>query len=68
MPSRNPADTPLGALAEVAGALAETRSRLRKRQILVEFLSELREREVAPAVLLLTGRVLPESEERSPRS
>ncbi|MFQ5919025.1 MAG: ATP-dependent DNA ligase [Thermoplasmata archaeon] len=64
MPPRDPPDTPLKALAEVARGLAATRSRLQKREILVEFLSGLQGDEVAPTVLLLTGRVLPESEEQ----
>ncbi|MEE8232191.1 MAG: hypothetical protein V3R46_02610, partial [Thermoplasmata archaeon] len=65
MPSRDPRDTPLKALVEVARALAGTRSRLQKREILVEFLSGVKAEEVAPTVLLLTGRILPESQDRA---
>ncbi len=65
MPSRDPRDAPLKALVEVARALAGTRSRLQKREILVEFLSGVKAEEVAPTVLLLTGRVLPESQDRA---
>ncbi len=65
MPSRDQRDTRLKALVEVARALAGTRSRLQKREILVEFLSGVKADEVAPAVLLLTGRVLPESQGRA---
>ncbi|MFQ5986421.1 MAG: ATP-dependent DNA ligase [Thermoplasmata archaeon] len=65
MPRRGRPDAPLRALVDAAGALAATRSRLTKREILVEFLAGLKQDEVAPAVLLLTGRVLPESQDRT---
>lgn len=53
----------LASLADVASNLEATSSRLEKRRILVEFLRDLGEEEVGPAVLLLTGKVLPETEE-----
>ncbi|MFQ5907442.1 MAG: ATP-dependent DNA ligase [Thermoplasmata archaeon] len=65
MPSPGGPDTPLQALVEVAEALAATRSRLQKREILVEFLTGLKHEEVAPAVRILTGRLLPESQDRT---
>ncbi|MFQ6012302.1 MAG: ATP-dependent DNA ligase [Thermoplasmata archaeon] len=65
MPSRGPPDTPLHAVVDVAEALQATRSRLAKREVLVAFLTGLKKEEVAPAVLLLTGRVLPESQDRA---
>ncbi len=65
MPAPGRPDTPLQALVDVAGALASTRSRLKKREILVEFLSGLKDEEVAPGVRILTGRILPESQERT---
>lgn len=57
--------TPLRRLVELAQKLKATRSRLKKRALLVEFLGGLPHDEVAPAVLLLTGRILPESEARA---
>ncbi len=65
MPTRSRPDTPLKALVEVARDLAATRSRLKKREILVAFLSGVKDAEVAPTVLLLTGRILPESQDRT---
>lgn len=65
MPSEGAPNTSLKALADAARALKATRSRLEKRRILVEFLTGLKSEEVAPSVLLLTGRVLPESEDRT---
>ncbi len=57
--------TPLRGLLEVSRALKGTRSRLEKRRILVQFLAGLQPREISPAVLLLTGKILPESENRT---
>lgn len=53
----------LSALAETARSLKATASRLEKRRILVEFLETLAEEEIGPAVLLLTGRILPDTDE-----
>lgn len=61
MPRRG-TETPLSRLVEVVEALEATRSRLEKRGILVGFLRGLGAEEVGPAVLLLTGKVLPESD------
>ncbi len=54
--------TPLRALVDLSRELKGTRSRLKKRALLAAFLEGLPPAEVAPAVLLLTGRVLPKSE------
>lgn len=55
--------TCLRELVALAGALRGTRSRLEKRRLLVEFLTRIPIEEVAPSVLLITGKVLPESEQ-----
>lgn len=54
--------TPFQGLVEVAEGLRATRSRLEKRRLLVTLLQRLGQVEVAPAVLLLLGKVLPESD------
>ncbi|MFQ5837242.1 MAG: ATP-dependent DNA ligase [Thermoplasmata archaeon] len=58
-------ETPLLKLVELSGSLEGTSSRLEKRRLLVQFLKTLLPEEVSPAVLLLTGRILPESERRA---
>lgn len=55
--------TPLAELLEVSLALKETRKTLEKRRILVKFLKGLSPEEISPAVLIMTGRILPESEQ-----
>lgn len=54
--------TPLKVLVDLARELQATRSRLKKRRLLGTFLEALPPEEVAAAALLLTGRILPESE------
>ncbi len=55
--------TSLWKLLETSQALKGTRKRLEKRRILVEFLKGLSPKEVSPAVLILTGKLLPESDQ-----
>ncbi len=56
--------TALSMVLELTQALKGTRSRLEKRRLLAQFLKGLPSQEVSPAVLLLTGKILPESEKR----
>ncbi len=65
MSSGEDSKTSLRELLQVSKSLKGTRSRLEKRRILVQFLSGLRPEEVPPAVLLLTGKVLPESKRKA---
>jgi DNA ligase-1 len=55
-----PAETPFAALVAVCGDLEATSRRLAKRRRVAEFLRSLPPEEVAPAVLLLVGRIFPE--------
>ncbi len=57
-----PALTPFARLADLTDALAATTKRLEKRRLLAEFLRGLRREEVGPAILILTGRIFPESD------
>lgn len=52
------------ALAEVVAALGKTSKRLEKRRLLAQFLRSLGREEVPAAVLLLTGSVFAESDDR----
>ncbi len=62
VPTSDRPGTPLAELLRLSEALKATRRRLEKRRLLVEFLGRLPPEEVSPAVLILTGRILPESE------
>jgi len=57
--------TAFAALSRLCESLAATSKRLEKRRILAEFLRSLDPEEVAPAVLLLTAKILPESEQKA---
>jgi DNA ligase 1 len=59
-----PGETQFSVLATLVGRLARTSSRLEKRHLVAAFLRELSRAEVAPSVLLLTGRVFAESDGR----
>jgi len=59
------AETPFSTIADLAERLAGTTKRLEKRRMLAEYLRSLRPDEIAPAVLILTARVLPESEQKA---
>ncbi|MFQ5909309.1 MAG: ATP-dependent DNA ligase [Thermoplasmata archaeon] len=58
-------ETPFSELVEVCNSLLSTRKRLEKRKILAEFLSTLRKEEMSPAVLLIIGRIFPETDARA---
>ncbi len=55
-------ETPFRALADLCHKLEATSGRLEKRRLVAEFLRGLPPAEVAAAVLLVTGRIFPESE------
>ena len=57
--------TAFAALSTLCEQLAATSKRLEKRRLLGEFLRSLDPEEVAPSVLLLTAKILPESEQRA---
>lgn len=58
-------EAPFATIADLCERLAATRKRLEKRRLIADVLRSLRPDEVAPAVLILTARVLPESEQRA---
>ncbi len=57
--------TPFTRLADLAHALEATSKRLEKRALLAQFLRSLNREEVAPAVLLIVGRIFAEADERA---
>jgi len=59
-----PLPTAFAAVARLCVGLAATSKRLEKRRLIAEFLRSLDREEVAPAVLLLAGKILPETEQR----
>jgi len=58
-------ETAFSELARVCSALRATTKRLEKREIISTFLKRLRTDEVSGAVLLIIGRIFPESEGRA---
>jgi len=58
-------ETPFLTIAHLAERLTATTKRLEKRRMIAEYLRSLRPDEIAPSVLLLTARVLPESEQKA---
>lgn len=61
----NEGNTPFRQLALVCKRLGNTGKRLEERRIVSDFLKTLNEREVGPAVLLLVGRIFPETESKA---
>ncbi len=59
------AETPFSTIADLAAKLQDTAKRLEKRRLIAECLRSLRPDEVAPAVLILTSRIFPESEQKA---
>jgi DNA ligase-1 len=57
--------TPLSSLVEVCQSLSSTTKRLEKREIISSFLKGLGPEEIGPAVLLIIGRIFPETESRA---
>lgn len=58
----SPQPTPFARVADLTEGLAATSKRLEKRRLLAEFLRSLRRDEIGPAILILTGRIFPESD------
>ncbi len=57
--------TPFSRFTELCSALETTPSTKRKRELIADFLKTLRREEVESAVLLLSGRILPETDQKS---
>src|SRR5690348_10183538 len=55
------ADATLAEIAVLAASLARTTKKLEKRRIIADLLRGLSRAEMAPVVLLLSGRIFPES-------
>lgn len=58
-------ETPLSSLVSVCQSLASTRKRLKKREMISSFLKSLEPKEIGPAVLLIVGRIFPETESKA---
>ncbi|UCD91882.1 MAG: ATP-dependent DNA ligase [Methanobacteriota archaeon] len=58
-------ETPLSSLVSVCQSLASTRKRLEKREMISSFLKNLEPEEIGPAVLLIVGRIFPETESKA---
>jgi DNA ligase-1 len=58
-------ESPLSSLVDVCKSLSSTTKRLKKRELISTFLKKLGPEEIGPAVLLIIGRIFPESESRA---
>lgn len=58
-------ETPLSSLVSVCQSLASTTKRLKKRETISTFLKSLEPKEIGPAVLLIIGRIFPETESKT---
>lgn len=57
--------TPFSRITELCGELRSTPSTNRRQELIADFLLSLRDEEVEAGVLLLSGRVLPETDQRA---
>lgn len=58
-------ETPLSSLVDVCKSLRSTTKRSKKREIISSFLQNLDPEEIGPAVLLIIGRIFPETESKA---
>jgi DNA ligase-1 len=58
-------ESPLSSLVDVCKSLSSTTKRLKKRELISTFLKTLEPEEIGPAVLLIIGRIFPETESRA---
>ncbi|NIN53080.1 MAG: hypothetical protein GTN80_08500, partial [Nitrososphaeria archaeon] len=56
--------TPFSRLTGLCRALRATSSTIKKQELISMFLLSLKEEEVEPAILLLSGRVMPETDQK----